>query len=417
MKELFKQIGRSDIPISSKETDVLFPNNYVTAFKEYIKNCETPMTISIQGEWGIGKTSFVNLIMSDEEIKKIFDFISFDVWDYSQFDMADKLPLLMLNYLCEKVSLSNNMLKKVIKTATSIGGKFIANKTLSDIDAFDDIFNSDAIHQLSTMREDFNNAVKERLNKVEKEKLLIFIDNLDRVSPEKALELIEVLKTFLDSKNVVFVLAIDYDVVIKGANAKYGEEKGKVFFDKVIQLPFNMPVEYYNVDKYFEDKINKAFPDNEVLNIPKENKKEYLEIAKIVLGTNPRTINRIINSFTITMMVDYLSVDNKNQYELKVTELLFFLLCLKFEKEKIYQYFIYYTYLLKDDGIDKYVNKCSDIKEITKLVGDDSGIELIVEKFINLIKDIDNRLKNTGSKLHDVLTRPDITGGKLNIKL
>ena len=62
------------------------------------------------------------------------------------------------------------------------------------------------------------------------------------------------LKLFLDCDNCVFVLAIDYAVVSQGVKQKYGEligeEKGKSFFDKIIQVPFKMPVAQYDVKNY-----------------------------------------------------------------------------------------------------------------------------------------------------------------------
>ena len=49
-------------------------------------------------------------------------------------------------------------------------------------------------------------------------------------------------------------MAIDYSVVSQGVKEKYGsligEDKGKSFFDKIIQVPFKMPVAHYKVDKF-----------------------------------------------------------------------------------------------------------------------------------------------------------------------
>ena len=56
----------------------------------------------------------------------------------------------------------------------------------------------------------------------------------------------EIVKLFLDVPKCVFILAIDYDVVIEGVRRKYGndfsKEKGKDFFDKIIQVPFIIAV-------------------------------------------------------------------------------------------------------------------------------------------------------------------------------
>ncbi len=73
-------------------------------------------------------------------------------------------------------------------------------------------------------------------------RVVVFVDDLDRLQPQKAVEVLETMKIFLDCERCVFVLAVDYDVVARGVKAKYGDtlsdEKGKSFFDKIIQLPF-----------------------------------------------------------------------------------------------------------------------------------------------------------------------------------
>ena len=42
--------------------DKLFHDGYVKGISKFIKECATPMTIAIQGDWGTGKTSLINLI-------------------------------------------------------------------------------------------------------------------------------------------------------------------------------------------------------------------------------------------------------------------------------------------------------------------------------------------------------------------
>ena len=45
-----------------KESDFLSTQEYSTALVEFIEECDTPMTIGIQGDWGIGKTSMMSMI-------------------------------------------------------------------------------------------------------------------------------------------------------------------------------------------------------------------------------------------------------------------------------------------------------------------------------------------------------------------
>lgn len=91
----------------------------------------------------------------------------------------------------------------------------------------------------------------------QKKGFILYIDDLDRIDPPVAVEILELLKNIFDLENCVFVLAIDYDVVIKGLKPKFGELTDKnerefrSFFDKIIQLPFSMPVASYNVDTFW----------------------------------------------------------------------------------------------------------------------------------------------------------------------
>ena len=83
----------------------------------------------------------------------------------------------------------------------------------------------------------------------------------DRLQPAKAVELLEVLKLFLDCDRCVFVLAVDYEVVTSGIRQKFGNdvsvEKGRSFFDKIIQLPFKMPVASYDIRKYVKNMMER----------------------------------------------------------------------------------------------------------------------------------------------------------------
>ena len=64
------------------------------------------------------------------------------------------------------------------------------------------------------------------------------------------------LKIYLILKDCVFVLAIDYQVVVKGLVGKFGkptpenEWEFRAFFDKIIQLPFSMPMGNYDIANY-----------------------------------------------------------------------------------------------------------------------------------------------------------------------
>lgn len=173
------------------------------------------------------------------------------------------------------------------------------------------------------------NAINKKLKGSQSDRLVIFVDDLDRMNPGKAVELLEVIKNFLDLKGCVFVLAVDYGVVSAGARMKYGAEmdmaKGRSFFDKIIQLPFNLPVSQYNIGRYLKN----------ILNIPDDELQYYRELAAYSIGTNPRSLKRMAN---VMNLLELLAARNYGE-SLKKPEfrrMLFAILCLQMAYEPVY---------------------------------------------------------------------------------
>ena len=46
----------------ARKTDTLNLLPYAEAMRDFIHDCETPLSIGIQGEWGIGRTSLMNML-------------------------------------------------------------------------------------------------------------------------------------------------------------------------------------------------------------------------------------------------------------------------------------------------------------------------------------------------------------------
>jgi len=76
-------------------------------------------------------------------------------------------------------------------------------------------------------------------------RLAVFVDDLDRCLPDKAVEVLEAIKLFLDVPGCVFVLGIDRDVIEKGIRVRYAgyeaQIDGAFYLEKIIQIPFNLP--------------------------------------------------------------------------------------------------------------------------------------------------------------------------------
>jgi formylglycine-generating enzyme required for sulfatase activity len=156
-------------------------------------------------------------------------------------------------------------------------------------------------------------------------KIAVFVDDLDRCLPEKAIELLEAIKLFLDLEGYLFVIGVDKDVVEKGIAYHYRHldykkddsvtVKSKDYLDKLIQFPLDLPpVEYGYKSGYIKSLLG--------------GNKPYEVLAGLIekgVGDNPRELKRFINLLAFmswqadTIKKDILAVetdeDNKRLIE------------------------------------------------------------------------------------------------------
>ncbi len=333
--------GISDIPITEKSEDCFGLSAYVDGLSEFIQICETPMTIAVQGDWGCGKTSMLNMVRGAIEgsVKTIW----FNTWQYSKFHMDENLTLAFLARLSSLLNddsvnkKTTEKLAVLARAGVKVGSYIIdilgAQKLADDISEIGHGSGNtqvDAVKVIEELKADFQEAINNVVDN-ENKRVVIFIDDLDRLSPEKAVDLMEILKLFLDCKNCVFVLAIDYDVVVRGIEEKYGKdfgkEQGKKFFDKIIQVPFLIPVERYDITQY----IKKSMPS--IVKMDKEDEDDYKYFIQHSIGTNPRSMKRLFNTF---LLLTTINRGRGFEYDTLAQKLLFAVICMQLSMEEAY---------------------------------------------------------------------------------
>lgn len=335
-KENTKGMGITDMPCTSEEEDLLDISKYVKGLGKFIRECQTPMSIAIQGDWGTGKTSTLNLLKKNLEADKDTNGIKcvfFNTWQYSQFNMEDSLYVSFVHNLVKQCGGNDEILRTVaafgkLAFFKAVDWRFGTNAS-EILDGFEKA-KKDQMESVSKLQEDFAKLVK-RTGK----RLVIFIDDLDRLNPEVAVELLEIIKLFVNVENSIFVLAIDYEVVVKGVRKKYGEnlseEKCRNFFDKIIQLPFKMPVERYNLTEL----IRKAV--QEQTHMTDEGVNIVAEFISDVMGTNPRTFKRLVNAFFLINSVNEIEEEAESKTKEINDVLMFCSLCIQMCLPKLYE--------------------------------------------------------------------------------
>jgi hypothetical protein len=305
----------TDKPIENNADDKLKMSRYGNVLSNFIKASDTPLTVGLQGEWGTGKTSMLYMLLEHFKSENIAT-SWVNTWEYSMFRTPGETTPAILKGMLTNLKLScesegkwtieeksKDSVKKVFKFLGNVANQVISNQTGVDIKGA--VSNDEASKEqaeiaeikkeialiISKLIEDTNN---------EYQKVVFLVDDLDRIPPEQAVEVLESLKNLFDVPNCVFVLAIDYDVVVKGLESKFGkkteenEREFRSFFDKIIQVPFSMPTGTYDMGNLLSEKLislNIEIPENLI--------DSYSNVVKYTIGYNPRSLKRYINSFSL----------------------------------------------------------------------------------------------------------------------
>src|SRR4030095_7805030 len=72
-------------------------------------------------------------------------------------------------------------------------------------------------------------------------RIVVFIDDLDRCSPSKMLEVFESTKVFLDIDGFIFVLGISYNIIVERIEKTENLDDGNEYLKKLIELPIFLP--------------------------------------------------------------------------------------------------------------------------------------------------------------------------------
>ena len=95
---------------------------------------------------------------------------------------------------------------------------------------------------------------------------VIFIDDLDRCLPEKAVQTLELIKTIFNAESFAFVLALDEEVIERGIGHRYqaynfaGKKPempitGFEYLEKIVHLPFRLPTVTESQARRFVEKL------------------------------------------------------------------------------------------------------------------------------------------------------------------
>ncbi|WP_338987683.1 P-loop NTPase fold protein [Fusobacterium animalis] len=216
---------------------------------------------------------------------------------------------------------------------------------------------------LESLKDNINNKLT-NLNK----KIIIVIDDIDRLCDEEIREMFQLVKSIADFKNTIYILSYDREIVTKALD-KTQQGKGEEYLEKIVQVPLVLPyISKNDLDKIFINRLNI------IINIPDEeyDNSYFSEIYYNGLAENfenLRDIERYMNVFSLGI--------NLAREELNINDYIVITLIKVFEPD-LYEYIKNNKEYFSGTKFDEFLNK--DKKEIL------TELERIYEKLKKLEK-------------------------------
>jgi hypothetical protein len=296
-------------------SDGLGFKTYSEIIAKTIEGTPGPFTIGIFGEWGTGKTSLLKLIEDNCKSNKNNVTVWFNAWMYEK----EEHPLLpLISTIIKEIHDNANFwsgfeesIQSLVSSLRAVAYGFSSKSTLK-IPGFAEIEASfvakDMIDRSTAITNDplLDKAIYynsfERLSKIaipKDKKIIIFIDDLDRCFPDKAIKLLESIKLVLSQHGFIFILGVAREVIEGYLKFRYNKEfgidkfEGQKYLDKIIQLAFPIPPHTQRIADFSTVLLDQLNVQDKAILSP------IMPIIGIFCESNPRGTVRFINNLLI----------------------------------------------------------------------------------------------------------------------
>lgn len=262
-----------DIPEDDFGPDLFGRKNFGIALANVVKNSADPLVISLDGNWGEGKSTFVKSwqkILNKEKVPNIYiDAFESDYVDDAFMVVAGAITDYVATHAPEKkskefIDKAKNVGAHVLSLSAKIGIRAISAGVIKDSD-FQDFskVGEDISKDISSSAEKY---IKDRLTNHKEERksiqhfrsflstipsslkepsdspLTVIIDELDRCRPSFAVEMLEKIKHLFSVQNVNFLLVINKKQLLESIKASYGANiDAHTYLQKFINIESTLP--------------------------------------------------------------------------------------------------------------------------------------------------------------------------------
>jgi hypothetical protein len=169
--------------------------------------------------------------------------------------------------------------------------------------------------------DDLKQEISQLLSRLNAQQILVVIDDLDRLTPAEALEMVSVVKSLADLPNVIYLLAYEEKRLCQ-LIAEATKTDGRSFLEKIVQYTVHLPlIDTDDLSRIMDADLEELLPrlsedDNLRLQYA------WREVLRVYVST-PRDVRRLVNSFAVaaaaltdfTDPVDLLILDTLRLFE------------------------------------------------------------------------------------------------------
>lgn len=360
-------------PIENVGDDSYKRENYAKIAANKINNNfhrEGAFVTGISGSWGFGKTSFLNLVKSNIDSEAFDIIIDFKPW------LSSSLSNIIVDFLYE-LSKEMNVYIPSFKNKLHEYAEAVSDINESSIIKI----GSNIIRQgLSQSAGDGYNDISNKLKK-SKLKVLVFIDDTDRLSQDEILEVFKLMRNTANFPYLQFLITYDRDYILKTLNIANPEKYIEKIFNMEISLPsFNSSLIRESLAMEIKQYLTINTQDKKTIVDFIRNKDDDFPIEKII--KTRRDVIRFTNSLIINVEALESSLIESSLDDINIIDLV------KLELIR-YRYPIFYKNLMLEP------------LAMLEVFGDD--YEFFRYKQRNIEEATSNINKNTDSKLENAI--------------
>lgn len=279
----------SDAPIKNVEYDNFSRNVFAVTLSKVVmeldvQNCS--YSLAVTAPWGHGKTSFINLFEKAFENQSVI-VVNFTPWLLNpDASITKAFYMLLANYLMGINRRIANLIKKYLDILDAKLNYGISN-----------ILDNESLNSIQ-------DNISKSLKKLD-ERIVIIIDDIDRLSSEEILEVFRIIRGSANFSNVVFVSCFDKKYIEEALHDS-SEALKKTYIEKFFQLEFSLP--QYDKNGLRTNATN--FAENWLKTRPEDLEifKEYIKPSGSFFGSqdvmdyfdNPRQLLRWLNNLSMT---------------------------------------------------------------------------------------------------------------------